>query len=203
MRLSSEQRKLLQTSAETYNRSLWKVADYLEGRGLPYELADGELIGYVEDPFPGQEQFQGRLCLPYVTRSGVVNLKFRSLDEEAAPKYLNFPGLDTCLYRVESFFTDAGFLAVAEGELDALSLISAGIPAVGVPGVNGWKSHYRRCFEDHSRVYAFADGDGPGRDFANFLSREIKALPIRMPDGEDVNSMLIKEGPEWLRRKIQ
>ena len=202
MRLSNEQRNLLTTSAETYNRSLPLVMDYLASRGLSYDLADGEMLGYVENPLPGQEQFRGRLSIPYVTRAGVVNLKFRALDAEASPKYLNLPGFETNLYRVESFFTAVDFLAVAEGELDALSLASAGIPAVGVPGVTAWKSYYRRCFEDYPRIYAFADGDVPGSDFANFLAREIKARPIYMPKGEDVNSVLVKEGPEYLRSKI-
>lgn len=201
MRLSNEQRKLLQDSAGTYNRSLPLVADYLAGRGLSYDLADGEMLGYVENPLPGQEQFRGRLSIPYVTRNGVVNLKFRALDAHDT-KYLNLSGFESNLYHVESFFSGSDFLAVAEGELDALSLVSADIPAVGCPGATSWKTHWRRCFEDWPIVYAFADGDGPGRDFAKFLAREIKARPIYMPQGEDVNSILVKEGPEYLRSLI-
>jgi DNA primase len=201
VKLSNEQRTLLKSSAETYNRSLWRVRDYLESRGLPFDLADGELLGYVEDPPAGQEQFRGRLSIPYVTRNGVVNLKFRALEEGDEPKYLNFPGFETNLYHVESFFQAPEFICVTEGELDALSLVQAGLPAVGVPGVSAWKNHYRRCFEDFPVVYGFCDGDQPGRDFGKFLSKEIKVRPIYMPSGEDVNSMLVKEGPEWLREK--
>lgn len=201
MRLSNEQRRLLQTSAEKYHASLWKVADYLESRGLSYDLADGELIGYVEDPLPGQEQFRGRLSIPYVTRNGVVNLKFRALDE-GSPKYLNLPGFETNIYRVASFFTQSDFICVAEGEIDTLSLVGVGLPAVGLPGASSWKPHYTRVFEDWSTIYAFVDGDSAGHDLGSFLAREIKARPIYMPEGEDVNSMLVKRGPEWLRKKI-
>lgn len=203
MKLSPEQRQLFQNSAERYNQSLWKAMDYLEGRGIVFDLADENLLGYVDDPFPGQEQFKGRLSIPYVTRNGVVNLKYRRLDDEGdAPKYLNFPGMETNLYRVESFFADSSYLVVSEGEIDSLSLACAGIPSVGVPGVSSWKKHYRRCFDDWQVVYVFVDGDQPGRDFGGFLAREIQARPIFMPLGEDVNSMLVKEGPEWLRGKI-
>jgi DNA primase len=200
--LSAEQKNLLQTSAETYNRSLWRVEDYLESRGLSLGFADGELLGYVEDPIPGQEQYKGRLSIPYVTRAGVVNLKFRSLEDGDGPKYLNLSGFETNLYRVESFFEASEFICVTEGELDALSLVQTGLPAVGVPGVKAWKSFYRRCFEDWPIIYVFCDGDEPGRDFGTFLSREIKARPIHLPYGEDVNSALVNEGPEYLRKRI-
>jgi DNA primase len=200
-KLSPELRKSLQTSAERYNQSLFKVADYLESRGLSFDSANGNLLGYVDEPSVGHEQFRGRLCIPYVTRAGVVNMKFRALDG-SEPKYLNLPGFETNIYLVESFFAHSEYMAVAEGELDALSLVEAGIPAVGLPGVNSWKPYYRRCFEDWPTIFVFADGDQPGRDFAAFLAREIRAAPIYMPPGTDVNTQLVKEGPEWLQAQI-
>ena len=202
MLLSSEQRNLLETSANLYNQSLWRVTDYLESRGLSLDFALGENLGYVENPLPGQEQFSGRLSIPYVTRAGCVNLKFRSIDEGSGPKYLNLPGFETNLYHLQSFFEAHDFMCVAEGEIDALSLASVGLPSIGVPGVKAWKPFYRRCFDDYPIIYVFCDGDEPGRDFGSFLAREVRARPIYMPDGQDVNSMLVKEGPEWLRTRI-
>jgi DNA primase len=203
MLLSSEQRNLLEQSTDLYNQSLWRVEDYLVSRGLSLEFAAGERLGYVEDPLPGQEQFRGRLSIPYITRAGCVNLKFRSIEEsDSGPKYLNLSGFETNLYHVESFFQAGEFICITEGEIDALSLVSIGIPAVGVPGVKAWKPFYRRCFEDYPVIFGFCDGDEPGRDFGQFLSREIKARPIHLPQGEDVNSLLISKGAEWLREKI-
>jgi DNA primase len=201
VRLSNEQRSLLKNSAETYHRSLPLAMDYLARRGLSPDLVDGEMLGYVENPLPGQEQFRGRLSIPYVTRNGVVNLKFRSLDDEK-PKYLYLHGFESSLYHVESFFEASDFLCVAEGEIDALSLVSAGLPCIGVPGAKSWKAFYRRCFEDFPVIYVFCDGDEPGRYLGKFLAKEIKARPIHMPNGQDVNSMLVSEGPEFLRSKI-
>lgn len=202
MLLSKEQRNLLETSTELYSRSLFRVEDYLESRGLSPEFASGERLGYVEDPLPGQEQFRGRLSIPYVTRAGVVNLKFRRLEEDGSPKYLNLSGFETNLYHVESLFAGSEYICITEGEIDALSLISCDIPAVGVPGVKAWKSYYRRCFEDFPVIYGFCDGDEPGRDFGSFLAREVKARPIHMPEGSDVNSMLVERGAEWLKSKL-
>lgn len=202
MLLSNEQRNLLETSTELYSRSLFRVEDYLESRGLSPEFASGERLGYVEDPLPGQEQFRGRLSIPYVTRAGVVNLKFRRLEEDGSPKYLNLPGFETNLYGVESLFSVSDYISITEGEVDRLSLKQSGIPSVGVPGVKAWKPYYRKCFEDFSVRWVFCDGDEPGRDFGKFLASEIGARPIYMPEGEDVNSMLVKEGKEWLKSKL-
>lgn len=202
MLLSKEQRNLLEESTEIYSRSLFRVEDYLESRGLSPEFASGERLGYVEDPLPGQEQFRGRLSIPYVTRAGVVNLKFRRLEEDGSPKYLNLPGFETNLYHVDSLFAQSEFICVAEGEIDALSLVSCGIPCVGVPGVKAWKPYYRRCFDDWPTIFTFCDGDEPGRDFGSFLAREIKARPIHCPEGEDLNSMLMKEGKQWITSKL-
>lgn len=202
MLLSNEQRRLLDTSARTYNQSLWKAIDYLDERGISLDLAGNEILGYVDDPIPGQEQYTGRLSIPYVTRAGVVNLKFRAIGETSAPKYLNLSGFETNIYGVESFFQAHEYICVTEGEIDRLSLLQADLPAVGLPGVKSWKPFYRRCFDDFPVIYVFCDGDEPGRDFGSFLAREIKARPIHLPDGEDCNSMLRKEGPEYLRGKI-
>lgn len=202
MLLSKEQMNLLEMSTELYSRSLFRVEDYLESRGLSPEFASGERLGYVEDPLPGQEQFRGRLSIPYVTRAGVVNLKFRRLEEDGSPKYLNLPGFETNLYHVESLFAGSEYICITEGEIDALSLISCNIPAVGVPGVKAWKSYYRRCFEDFPVIFGFCDGDEPGRDFGSFLAREVKARPIHLPEGSDVNSMLVERGAEWLKSKL-
>jgi len=35
-------------------------------------------LGVVVDPLPGHEQFLGRVAIPYVTPSGVVDIRFRA-----------------------------------------------------------------------------------------------------------------------------
>ena len=49
-----------------------------------------------------------------------------------------------------------------------------------------------------------ADGDLAGLEFGKKISRELGNVNIiSMPDGEDVNSMMIKQGSEWLDERIR
>ena len=58
---------------------------------------------------------------------------------------------------------------------------------------------------DFDRIYVFADGDTAGRDFAKDLARKVAGVtPITIPDGEDVNSLFIKNanGFDWFKQKV-
>jgi DNA primase len=55
---------------------------------------------------------------------------------------------------------------------------------------------------DFERVFVFADGDQPGREFASSLARELPVTIVNLPDGEDVNSIYVAEGADYLRSKV-
>lgn len=159
-------------------------------------------LGVVDEPLPGHENYKGRLVIPYLTKTGVVDVRFRAMGESDV-KYLGLPGAKTHLYNVLSTFNAQDSIAVCEGEIDTITLNKCGIPSVGVPGVNNWKKHYTRILQDFETVYVFADGDQPGADFAKNLARELSTVTvIQMPDGEDVNSVYCKGGPNAIRQRI-
>lgn len=206
--LSAEQRRFFEQAATTYQQDLAgdTVAQaYLATRGLgPSALATFRL-GAVRRPLPGHEAYAGRLAIPYVTPTGVVNIRFRCLQQhecEGHPKYLSAEGAGTNLYNVLDLKKDSPFICVAEGEIDTMSLSLAGLPAVGVPGVDTWQKHFSRCLEDFEVIYAFGDGDKAGSKFSNFLARETRARPIRMPNGKDCNDIFRERGAEGLRALI-
>lgn len=120
------------------------------------------------------------------------------------PKYMGMAGATTHLYNVGAFFKATSYICICEGEIDTITLDTVcGIPAVGVPGVNNWKKHYTRLLADFDKVFLFADGDSAGSDFGKSLSRELGNLVVvNMPDGEDVNSMYLKNGVEYFQQKI-
>lgn len=209
--LSAAQRTFFEHSASTYQADLagdTSVQAYLTSRGIPPSAAATYRLGVVRRPLVGHETFRGRLAIPYVTPSGVVNFSFRCLrqhdcKEAGCPKYLPPEGMERNLYNVLALKKDSPFICVAEGELDALTLSLAGLPAVGVPGVKNWKKHFSRCLEDFEVVYAIGDGDGPGSKFSSFLAKEAKARPIRMPNGKDCNDIFRERGAEGLRALIE
>jgi DNA primase len=203
VKLSRSQKVLLEKATNHYEDSLPLAEEYLLKRGIPLEVAEAIRLGVVVDPLPGQEQFVNRLAIPYLTPSGVVDIRFRSMGPEE-PKYLGFPGTQTRLFNVAALHTAKDFIAVCEGEIDAITLhYLCGVPAVGVPGVNSWKPHYTRLLQDFNTVFVFADGDQPGIDFAKSLSKELSSvIIINMPEGEDVNSMYLLHGNDYFKKKV-
>ena len=197
------QRELLELAVRKYQENIYQAEDYLLSRGITIEVARLARLGVVAEPETGHEQFQGRLTIPYITKTGVVDLRFRSLNPAVEPKYMGMTGMDTKMYNVLDIDRAGDWIGVCEGELDALTLSRCiGVPCVGVPGSNSWKKHYTRLLADFDRVFVFADGDQPGKEFATGLSRELPVTIVSMPDGEDVNSVYVKYGAEFIRDKI-
>jgi len=117
---------------------------------------------------------------------------------------MGMAGTSTRLYNVDALHIAGNYIAVCEGEIDAITLsYCCDIPAVGVPGANAWKPHYGRLLADFETIYVFADGDQPGTDFAKSLSKEFNSVIImQMPDGEDVNSMFLRNGSDYFTKKV-
>jgi DNA primase len=204
MKQSSLQKESLERAAKYYSNVIHEAEDYLAERGISLEVARKVGLGVVLDPVTGHEQYENRLSIPYITRTGVVDLRFRSMDT-SEPKYMGLSGASTHLYNVKSFGRATNQIFVCEGEIDTITLdYVVGLPSVGVPGVNNWKKHYTKLLADFDRVFLFADGDQAGHEFSKSLTRELgNVTTIQMPDGEDVNSMYIKHGAEYFNNKVR
>ena len=200
---SQLQKELLGKSAFKYAENIILAADYLASRGITREAAQAARLGVVSAPDVGHEQYQGRLSIPYITKTGIVDLRFRSLDPAVEPKYMGMTGAETKMYNVLDIEKAGDWIGICEGELDTLTLSAlVGIPCIGVPGANSWKKHYTRLLADFERVFIFADGDEAGREFARSLAKELPATIVTMEDGEDVNSCFVKYGADYIRNKI-
>lgn len=207
---SNEQRAFFESAVSTYQQDLagdTSAQTYLMGRGFGPEAAATFRLGVVRRPLVGHESFAGRLAIPYLTPVGVVNIRFRCLQahvckDAGCPKYLSMDGMESNLYNVLDLKKPSPFICVTEGELDAATLSMAGLPAVGVPGVENWREHFGRCLEDADVIYSFADGDKAGRRFAKFLAKEVKSRAVRLPDGKDVNQIYCEGGADALRRLL-
>lgn len=203
MKQSVLQKELLGKAAHKYGESISLAQDYLASRGIPLEVARLASLGVVAEPEVGHEAMVGRLSIPYITKSGVVDLRFRALNPAVEPKYMGLTGAETKMYNVLDVERAGDYIGVCEGEIDTLTLSSVvGIPCVGVPGANSWKKHYTRLLADFERVFVFADGDQPGTEFARSLARELPVTIIQLPDGYDVNSMFVQDGADYFHQKM-
>jgi hypothetical protein len=206
--LSREQRSLLERAQQEYSRNLTRAEEYLAGRRIDLEAASSVGLGVVVDPIPGHEFLVGRLAIPYMTPAGPVNMTFRCMAKHDCKvaghqKYMTWEGLEANLYNVLALEKANSSIAIAEGELDALSSSLAGIPCVGISGAEKWKPYWKNVFEDFSRIYVWQEGDEAGKRFAKEMSRKVGAIRLALPDREDVNSIWVKEGPDGLRARVR
>lgn len=199
-KLLPEQKKFLEKATSQYHKALEgsPAEEYLQGRGLGQ--ATKFRLGYVQDPLPGHEKYQGYLSIPYLRYHkgwSCIGMRFRALDPEIKPKYLSTAGSPPHLYNTVALLSSAAEVGISEGELDAISATLTGIPTVGVPGANIFQQHWYSLFAGFKTVWVFADGDDPGHEMAYDLTKHLNnARVIYMPQGEDVNSYLSTHTPE-------
>ena len=199
---------MLESQTLRYQEHLYVAAEYLEGRGITEDTAVSARLGVVDEPIHGDSDAEyRRLVIPFLTRSGVVDIRYRCIRdhdcaEDGCPKYLGRPGSSLRIYNVGSLVTAGDTICVTEGELDALILTQLGYDAVGLPGAESWKRHWHRLFEDFQRIIVFGDGDSAGRRFIKKMMDEFPQTVegMQLPDGEDVNSMFLAEGPEYFAK---
>jgi DNA primase len=203
MRLSKSQKELLEKATESYAQNLQEIVPYLQSRGITQQTAVMFRLGFVREPEMGHEPYVGKLAIPYITPTGVIDIRFRSLNSDGGPKYMSRPGATTHIYNIGALANDSDVLAICEGELDTVVATQAGFTAVGLPGANNWKPFYSRVLADWNKVILLCDGDNAGREMAKNLSRELdNVFPVFMPEGQDVNDVYLQEGAEGLRKRV-
>lgn len=199
---------------ENYTRQLLSdpypssAREYLKSRGFDHDTVTRFRLGYVGEPERGHEEYAGRICLPYLTVAGPVDLKFRVI-EDREPKYLCLHGSTPRLFNAQTLLTAADTVFITEGELDAVAIESlAGLPAVGYPGASAWDGnrHFVRCFDGFEHVIVIADGDETGRRAARSVSKSLPGSRIvSMPEDKalkDANGFLVNRGVDEFRELV-
>lgn len=184
----------LEAAATRYHASIGEAAEYLASRGISPATAERHRLGVVVDPLLGHERFAGRLSIPNINGIGdVVGMKFRALHGEE-PKYDGL-SLEARLFHTRAIPTAGEWICLTEGELDCIILDQCGLPAVGVPGANGWKDHYARVFAGFETVYVFPDPDAAGTKMGKDIAKRLEsALIVNM--AEDVNDTYVHGGKD-------
>jgi len=204
VRLSNSHRQFLLRATQQYASQIEVAKDYLLTRHLSVEEAQTFHLGVVVDPMPGHEGFKNRLAIPYITPSGVVDIRFRAMGD-IDPKYMGMVGAKTTMFNTPACFVQSKYICVTEGEFDCIMMsVKTNHPTVGIPGANNWKPHYSRILDDFDMVIILTDGDTAGAEFGKKITRELpNANVIAMPEGEDVNSVFIKLGKEWIDERVR
>lgn len=191
-----------------------------EDRGLKEETIKYFELGVVESSDEDYGNLEGYLSIPYIAPCSMadwdmnyIDIRFRRGPDmsEFAPKYRTRPGHPTRIFNTRALANPGEYIAICEGEVDAMTLWQAGIPAVGIPGVKAWKPYYNRIFSGFERVIIVADGDeakdgaeqGVGEAFAAEVAKQVPNPKVTViPDGGDTNSFYLSNGVTELRNLL-
>ena len=208
--LSSGLKRSLEIAVSKAEKNIHLAEEWLQARGLDLPTAIDHRLGVVVDPIPGQsEHIVGRLSIPFLGPAGPVYIQYRQLPDGAGvtgdgAKYLGWTGSAARIYGIRSLLEADDVIHVAEGPLDSVVLNSLGLVSVGIPGAQRFEKHWPRVFAGFSKVVIWADGDDAGRQMAKKWTQEIdQAVVVPMPSGEDVNSLLVKDGPEAIHQLLK
>ena len=112
--LSVDAKNLLEQATLAYQEQIEMAGPYLAARGITKEAALTHRLGYVAEPLVGHEQYVGRLAIPFLTPTSVVDIRFRALSADDGPKYLSRAGAEDHLYNVGAFQVDSDVIAICD-----------------------------------------------------------------------------------------
>ena len=183
-----------------------------------YLLETGMLIEKAgEHPF--HDRFRERIMFPIRDRAGrIIGFGGRVIAKEE-PKYLNSPETPLFhkgrelygLYEACQALRNIPRLLVVEGYMDVVALAQHGLRyAVATLGTSTTEEHLKKLFRVTPEVVFCFDGDRAGRAAAwraleNALPEAQDGRTIRflfLPDGEDPDSLVRKEGQEAFEERI-
>ena len=165
------------------------------------------------------DRFRGRVMFPIRDRRGrVIGFGGRVLGD-GTPKYLNSPETPIFhkgkelygLYEVLQSYREPPQILVVEGYMDVVALAQYGVDyAVASLGTSTTEDHIRQLFRNTDTIICCYDGDRAGREAARramenalgFLNANKILKVLFLPDGEDPDSFVRKEGKASLEQKI-
>jgi DNA primase len=167
------------------------------------------------------DKFRDRLMFPIHDRRGrVIAFGGRVMGDADGPKYLNSPETPLfhkgrelfALHQVRLTHSKIARLIVVEGYMDVIALFQYGITqAVATLGTATTKDHAELLFRNSADVYFCFDGDRAGRTAAWRAVESVlprmkdgrQAFFLFLPDGEDPDSLIRKEGNEGFEERLR
>ncbi|MBU0500101.1 MAG: DNA primase [Gammaproteobacteria bacterium] len=168
----------------------------------------------------GYDRFRDRIIFPIRdSRGRVVGFGGRVLGDDK-PKYLNSPETPVFhkgrqlygLYEMTKALRRPEQLLVVEGYMDVVALAQQGIRyAVATLGTATTADHLERAFRLTTEVVFCFDGDRAGREAGWKALRLVLPLMTQgrgarflfLPEGEDPDSLVRKEGAESFERRVR
>ena len=193
--------------------------DFLEQRGISRKIAEQYHVVSASKFFNGSGNLSA-IGFIYGDPAEPSAVKYRALTKKAFTQ----EGAARTFYGLDQLPEELETLVIVEGEMDVLSLATAGIPAVSCPNGAPIKvSHYEKdpsedvkyhfvweskeLIEKTPRIVLAVDHDEPGEALSEELARRIgraKCWQFVWPEGcKDANEVLLKHGTETLASLVE
>jgi twinkle protein len=145
----------------------------------------------------------------YYRDNQIINVKYR----DGEKNFKLVAGAELIFYGLNNI-KDSEQCYIVEGEMDALSLHEAGLYSVvsvpnGASKGNQRLEYLDNCFKyftDKKTIILCTDNDDAGMQLRNELARRFgsyRCKYVEFEEFKDANEVLIKKGPEYLRKIIQ
>ncbi|MBE9396436.1 DNA primase [Pontibacterium sp. N1Y112] len=199
-----------------WDNFLEKVGNDEKNRQL---LEQAGLLIHNEERNSDYDRFRNRIMFPIRDQRGrVIAFGGRVLGDDK-PKYLNSPETETFhkgrelygLYEARKHNQKLERLLIVEGYMDVVGLAQYGIHyAIATLGTATSAQHLERVFKMVPEVIFCFDGDQAGRTAAKrALSTTLPVIKdgqearfLFLPDGEDPDSLVRKEGTEQFSKRL-
>jgi DNA primase len=193
------------------------VEQALRSRKIP--AADGVAAGLLAERDSGghYDRFRGRVTFPiHDVRGRVIGFGGRAIGADQEPKYLNTPETPI-FHKREAFYGFPGALeamrrngrsVVVEGYFDRIALHRAGVEeSVATCGTALTDFHAKNLQRRARDVVLLFDGDAAGvraveRALEVLLPHELRVRAVALPEGDDPDEFLVREGPDALRALV-
>jgi hypothetical protein len=145
--------------------------------------------------------------MPYLDEAGEEVLLVRSrVSLTGKPKILTRKGDKHRLYGLWKLeeAREAGYMVLVEGESDAQTLWFHGVPALGIPGANGWKAEWAPELEGIDRLYFVVEdeaGEQCWRKLAQTPEIRDRLYRVELDGAKDV-SELHKQDPDRFEERL-
>lgn len=196
--------------------TLWdKTVAWFAERGIPEQVLLDLGVTASEEYCPVCEGEVGNVLFPYYVDGTHVNTKHR-----CGRKHFRMEkGAQRVLYNLDAC-KDADTIVIVEGEIDALSVHTAGIPHVvsvpdgaPAPNANNYASKFtfleaaESMLDSVRHIVIATDADEPGQKLMDELARRLgpeRCSRVIWDEGvKDANEALVQAGPEYLKACIE
>jgi DNA primase len=190
---------------------------YLNHQGIDQSLAvKAGVLAAREGKPEACDRFRNRIIFPICDHGGqIISFGGRALGQDRA-KYLNGPetlvfkkGQNLFnLHRARKYAREQGRIILVEGYFDVITLAAQGIGEVVAPMGTALKPEQIILLGRQSQnIILLFDGDAAGRKAATrvlgiFMEAALNPQVLWLPEGEDPDSLVRRQGVEALRSRL-